>query len=56
MYDLSAPRAVMRMLDAGLLDLDAYETKSFDGIDKLEEALDYAAEHIGTRLGCFVNP
>lgn len=56
MYELSAPRAVVRMLEAGLLNLDAYETKAFKGLDKLHEAIDYAAEHRGTRFSCFVNP
>lgn len=56
MYDLSAPRAVIRMLEAGLLDLDAYETKGFKGLEKLEEALAYAADHAGMRFTCFINP
>lgn len=53
MYDLSVPRAVMRMLEMGLLDLDGCETKSFPGMDKLQEVLDHAAEHSGTKFNCF---
>lgn len=56
MYDLSASRAVMRMLETGLIDMRHYTSKAFEGIESIEQALDYAGEHQSTRFGVFVHP
>ena len=46
MYPPSAPRQMVNMIRAGLIDLDAYKITSFP-LAEVTRALDHAAEHAG---------
>ncbi|KAF8314079.1 hypothetical protein DL93DRAFT_2201532 [Clavulina sp. PMI_390] len=56
MYDLSVPRKVLRLVESGILSLDNFETKVFQGLERFREAMDFAATEKDCRLGCFVAP
>ena len=50
------PQVIIHLLESGLLDLDGYDEKVYQGLDKIDEALVDAAENSTYKYGVVLNP
>ena len=56
MNERASSETVIRFLESGLIDLDSYGEMVYEGLEKIDEALDDAAKNSGGKHAIVLNP